>query len=131
MPDRQRLLDRKILVDGQDLAVEEYRVGGFGKGNGHWRCEVQRRENGKCFAEAQHVVAPVFSFVQKAVIARSTCDEAIHSCFVAAWIASLSLAMTERYSRSVVAVRPLTQHLPQLRLGDLLQRRARHVIEEV
>src|SRR5882757_11268109 len=37
-----------------------------------------------------------------------------------------SLAMTERRSRSVVAVRPLTQHLPQIRLGGLLQGRAWH-----
>src|ERR1700688_759671 len=28
------------------------------------------------------------------VIARSTCDEAIHTCFAAPWIASLALAMT-------------------------------------
>jgi hypothetical protein len=59
VPDRQRLPDRKILVDGQDLAVEEDGVGGLGEGNGHWQCEIQRGENAKCFAEAQHVVAPV------------------------------------------------------------------------
>src|ERR1700730_13376700 len=41
------------------------------------------------------------------------------------------LAMTERYSRSVAAVRPLPQHLAQFRLGDLLQRRARHLVDEV
>src|SRR6266576_3868945 len=65
VPDRQRLLDRKILVDGQDLAIEEDRVGGFGEAKARWRGEVQHRENRKCFAEAQHVVAPVFSFVPK------------------------------------------------------------------
>src|SRR6266576_2918555 len=81
VPDRQRLLDRKILVDGQDLAIEEDRVGGFGEGKARWRGEVQHRENRKCFAEAQHVVAPVFFICPKApasvtIAIRPSCGQA-------------------------------------------------------
>jgi hypothetical protein len=35
-------------------------------------------------------------------IARSDSDEAIHTCFAEAWIASLALAMTGEFSTSVI-----------------------------
>ena len=52
MADRQRLLHRKILVDGQDLAVEEDGVGGLGRGRTYSQGEIQRRENGNSFADS-------------------------------------------------------------------------------
>jgi hypothetical protein len=82
-------LNRKILVDGEDFAVEEHGVGGLGLSNAHRQGEVQACENGapcaaggshggsffsRSQAKAQHVAAPLVCFVARVRVLAAACQ---------------------------------------------------------